>query len=1345
MQPEPLSSGQEQSEIRNLITQLTQKIEQLSPAEREAVSAELQSLISCIDSLTPSAYAPAFDNQLELRQSEARYRSLFQQMSEGFALHKMIFDEGGHPVDYRFLEINPAFERLTGLRRADVVGRLKTEVLPGDTSNWIEIYGRVAQTGESIRFENYSIALRQHYEVFAYRPAPGQFATLFVNTTERKLIEFEAQEGKRLLDVIMEYVPEGITIADAPDAHIRMVSRYGVDKLGGDHSNQTLEEVSRRWKVFQADGDRLMDLDEQPLMRAVRRGETVRNMEIVVLTSSGEKLSLLCNAAPIFGDGGEITGGIVAWHDITERRRDLEALQEREAMLHGLFEAETIYAGIVELVEDDIVFVRANTKEAGFYGLTIEEMSGISHHQLGYDEAAINYWLGQYQLCYTEQRPINLEFPTTIGDKTYWFYSTITSVPASSSGNPRFAFVTIDITENKKVEEALRLSEERFRLAGMAVSGIVYDLDIVNNRVYRSDRLKDVLGYDPHDVPANWDWWKSLIHPDDLQRVQQHDRAVAASNADQTTIDYRVRHKDGHYLTLLDNAFIIRDEHGKPIRHVGSNTDITARKQSEEALRLSEERFRLASQAVQGIVYDWDIVNQTVFRSAGLEQVLGFRPEEVPPGNSWWQDRIHPEDRESQLGYLETVFSGKDETYQTEYRVQHKEGHWVDILDRSFIVRDADGKPLRMIGSSNDISDRKNYEKTLLESQRREQARVQELEALLESTPALVWIAHDPESRLITGNRAGYEVVRMQPGENVSKSAPVDEGPAHFLAMRDGKEIPTDELPVQMAAARGIFVRDYEFDIVFDDGTVKHVMGNAVPLFDEEGKPRGAVSAFMDITERKRYEASLLEAQKREQARAEELEAIMNATPAFVWIAHDSESRMMTGNRAAYESVRMQPGTNISKSAPPGERPTHFIAMKDGKEIPTDELPVQMAAAKGVPVQDYEFDFMFENGEVMSVMGNAHPLFDEQGNPRGAVSAFLNITDRKRIEEALRESEAHFALTLANTSIFLFNQDRELRYTWRHNPVPLFEDTTIGKTDYDFYNLEEADLLTGFKRKVVETGQRIRQEVTLHIEGEARIFDLILGPLKDEHGDIIGLTGAASDITQMRRLEQQQIEHETQAEVQRRLQEYRERERREIARDIHDGPIQTLMSALINIQLTKEVIDNTAIQLDLESISATVRSAVHELRDVVNQLRPPALIRFGLARSISLHAEDYHDKHPHCTIDLDLPSVDVQMPEDVILTLFRIYQEAMNNVARHAHARQVAVRYRIENQKAILEVQDNGAGFKVPGDLLHQTQMGHYGLAGMKERAETVGGVFSVRSQPGEGTMIQAVVPLDRV
>jgi PAS domain S-box-containing protein len=728
-----------------------------------------------------------------------------------------------------------------------------------------------------------------------------------------------------------------------------------------------------------------------------------------------------------------------------------------------------IYAGVIELAEDDMVFVRANTKLAGFYARTPEEMIGASHRQLCYDDASRIYWLEQYRSCLADQRPRNMEFTMAVSGQIRWYYTTLSPITGESVGRPRFAFVTIDITE---------------------------------------------------------------------------------------------------------------------------------RKRSEEVLRLSEERFRLASQAVPGIVYDWDIVNHQVFRSEGIEQVIGFRADEIPVDNEWWQKRIHPDDYEDQIHFLETVFAGEEDTYETEYRVQHKDGHWVHILDRSFIVRDETGKAVRMIGSSNDISSRK------------------------------------------------------------------------------------------------------------------------------------------------RYEATLLEAQKREQNKVQELEAMLDATPAFVWISHDPESRMMTGNRAAYEAVRMRVGENISKSAPPGQGPSHFIAMKNGVEIPTEELPVQMAASKGIVVRDYEFDLVFNNGEVVHVMGNAQPLFDEDGRSRGAVSAFIDITERKRVEDALRKSEEHFALTLENTSIFLFNQDADLRYTWRHNPVPIFEgEDTIGKTDADLYDAEEAAALILLKRQVLETGQRLRREVELHLDEERHVFDLILGPLKDERGRVTGITGAATDITQMRNLEKQQFEHKTQIEVQRRLQEYRERERREIARDIHDGPIQTLMSALINIQLTKEVIDNAAIQLDLESVSATVRSAVAELRDVVNQLRPPALIRFGLARSIAIHAEDYREKHPDCTIELDLPPVDIQLPEDIILTLFRIYQEALNNVARHAQAGQMSVRYALEPDQVVLEIKDDGVGFNVPEDLLLQTHLGHYGLAGMRERAEAIGGAFYIDSQPGRGATLRAVVP----
>ena len=130
-----------------------------------------------------------------LKDSEERYHSLFRAMTEGFAIHEIITDEKDTPVDYRFLDINPAFERLTGLNRADVIGRTLNEVLPGDDAKWVQMYGRVALTGEPVQFENYSPALKRHYEVLAYRPAPRQFAVIFMDITERKQVQKEIEKS----------------------------------------------------------------------------------------------------------------------------------------------------------------------------------------------------------------------------------------------------------------------------------------------------------------------------------------------------------------------------------------------------------------------------------------------------------------------------------------------------------------------------------------------------------------------------------------------------------------------------------------------------------------------------------------------------------------------------------------------------------------------------------------------------------------------------------------------------------------------------------------------------------------------------------------------------------------------------------------------------------------------------------------------------------------------------------------------------------------------------------------------------------------------------------------------
>ena len=131
-----------------------------------------------------------------LRESEERYRLLFQNTSSGFALHDIILDDAGKPCDYRFLDVNPAFTKLTGLKAEDLVGRTVLEALPGTESYWIETYGNVALTGESVEFVHFSQVLGRHYDVIAYSPAPRRFAVVFHDVTE----QIRAKEEKLKLE-----------------------------------------------------------------------------------------------------------------------------------------------------------------------------------------------------------------------------------------------------------------------------------------------------------------------------------------------------------------------------------------------------------------------------------------------------------------------------------------------------------------------------------------------------------------------------------------------------------------------------------------------------------------------------------------------------------------------------------------------------------------------------------------------------------------------------------------------------------------------------------------------------------------------------------------------------------------------------------------------------------------------------------------------------------------------------------------------------------------------------------------------------------------------------------------
>jgi signal transduction histidine kinase len=155
----------------------------------------------------------------------------------------------------------------------------------------------------------------------------------------------------------------------------------------------------------------------------------------------------------------------------------------------------------------------------------------------------------------------------------------------------------------------------------------------------------------------------------------------------------------------------------------------------------------------------------------------------------------------------------------------------------------------------------------------------------------------------------------------------------------------------------------------------------------------------------------------------------------------------------------------------------------------------------------------------------------------------------------------------------------------------------------------------------------------------------------------------------------------------------------------------------------------------------SVQSVINKLRAMCGELRPPALTPFGLESAIREHADTFQSQYPEIRVHLDLAYDGQDLSEQLRLTLFRVYQQAIANVARHSQAKNVFVRFRFNEQSAVLEIEDDGQGFVVPLNWVNFTRRKHLGLAGAAERAELLGGKLEVISAPGKGTLVRLGVP----
>jgi PAS domain S-box-containing protein len=397
-------------------------------------------------------------------------------------------------------------------------------------------------------------------------------------------------------------------------------------------------------------------------------------------------------------------------------------------------------------------------------------------------------------------------------------------------------------------------------------------------------------------------------------------------------------------------------------------------------------------------------------------------------------------------------------------------------------------------------------------------------------------------------------------------------------------------------------------------------------------------------------------------------------------------------------------------------------------------------------VWDIEHRFRGTDGLYHPILARGIPVRNEQGDIICWAGINLDISSLKNVQEDLRRSEQRFQIALKNSQVLVYTTDRQLRYTWIFNPNLGFGAAqVIGRTDEELRNPQDVVELTALKRSVLETGIGRREEIELPYQGVSHSFDVTVEPLCDDAGTAIGLTVAAVDITENKQREKKALQSQMRIELQRRLLEQREQERLTLARDLHDGPIQTLAAMTMDLEVTRGAFDDPTLQLELSRIDRHLKEVGRELRDTVSELRPSLLHTLGLSQAIRSYAKGFQKKHPELKLTLHLMADDGKLSRYASLSLFRIYQEALANVIRHAGATRASLHLGFTTDCAVLEIRDNGRGMESIPDLIALTAEGHYGLAGMKERVEAVNGEFKLLSAPGKGTTVMASVPVTTV
>ncbi len=239
------------------------------------------------------------------------------------------------------------------------------------------------------------------------------------------------------------------------------------------------------------------------------------------------------------------------------------------------------------------------------------------------------------------------------------------------------------------------------------------------------------------------------------------------------------------------------------------------------------------------------------------------------------------------------------------------------------------------------------------------------------------------------------------------------------------------------------------------------------------------------------------------------------------------------------------------------------------------------------------------------------------------------------------------------------------------------------------------------------------------------------------------LTAALIDRSIRYALERKRVESEL-AEMRLRIADSAEAERSHLALELHDGPLQELIGARLQLGTAARQFSDDKSE-EIAEVVGMIVNVIDELREICGFLRPPALAPFGLQSAIHSHAKKFATSHPEIKLILDVTDDGLTLPETVRFALFRVYQHALSNVVRHAAATEVRVEFALDDKTVRLEISDNGAGFEMPKHPVLLARQGHFGLLGAFERADSIGGRIEILSTDDSGTTLRLIAPRPRI